>query len=81
MMTKRRKRTNFLDFNRPRTIAEIRSLWFVRSVYTDRANSDGWWIGLELDYLLNVDETSMIHEETLKYAIERLDDVYKGKWD
>ncbi|WP_348719255.1 hypothetical protein [uncultured Algoriphagus sp.] len=76
-----RRRKNILEFKRPRTIKDIEALWFVD--YTEKDNdpyAPSWWIYLKKGFRLKTDETICIHEETLKEAIERLDDVYEGEW-
>ena len=76
-----RRRKNILEFKRPRTIKDIEALWFVD--YTEKDNdpyAPSWWIHLKKGFRLKTDETICIHEETLKEAIERLDDVYEGEW-
>ena len=39
-----------------------------------------YWIYLKEGFRLKTLETIFIHEETLREAIEMLDDVYEGEW-
>ena len=78
---KRRKRTNILKFNRPRTIKEVEALWFVDYMEWDwDPFESSYWIYLKEGFRLKTLETIFIHEETLREAIEMLDDVYEGEW-